>query len=201
MALSLAQCGQLLPRLPAVSCLEDRGVFHAGVNGVRIGERRFEVPHALELPRMLRAVVPFVRAGVAFVHEFVALGLRAAVGAAQFLWSAAGRLPGLAAVVGALDDLAEPAAGLRRVNAIRVHRRAFEMVDFPAREMRSGHVPLFAFAVRGENESSFFCANQHTYFAHKSPVFICLSGEGQLAMCAAAAFNFLMSIFFICSMA
>ena len=56
-----AQAGQLVPGLAAVGRAEDRGVFHAGVDGVGIGQRRFEVPDALELPGMLRAVVPLVR--------------------------------------------------------------------------------------------------------------------------------------------
>ena len=89
-----------LPGLPAVGRAEQRGVLDAGVDGVRIGQRRLEVPDALELPRVRRAVVPLVRAGHAVVGELVA-----------------DRLPGLAAVVGALDHLAEPAAGLRRVDA------------------------------------------------------------------------------------
>lgn len=53
---------------------------------------------ALELPWVLRAVVPLVSAGNAVVLELIAN------------W-----LPCLAAIVGALDHLADPAAGLRRV--------------------------------------------------------------------------------------
>src|SRR2546430_11916929 len=51
-------------------------------HGVRIGERRLEVPDALELPGMLRAVVELVRgewlAGLRrrVVDEFVALASR-----------------------------------------------------------------------------------------------------------------------------
>ena len=100
-----AQSGQLLPRLSAVGRAEQGGVFNAGVDRVRIGQRRFEMPDALELPGMRRAVVPLVRAGNAVVCELVA-----------------DRLPGLAAVVGALDDLSEPAAGLRRIQPVRDRR-------------------------------------------------------------------------------
>ena len=89
----LAQAGQFVPVLPAVGRLEQRGVFDAGVDRVGIGQRGLEVPDALELPRMRRAVVPLVGAGHAVVGELVA-----------------DRLPGLAAVVRALDHLAEPAA-------------------------------------------------------------------------------------------
>ena len=89
------------------------------------------MPDALELPRVRRAVVPLVRAGHAVVGELVA-----------------DRLPGLAAVVGALDELAEPAAGLRRVDAVRIDRRPLEVVDLPAGEVGAAHVPPVALAVR-----------------------------------------------------
>src|SRR5467141_265670 len=74
-----AQTGELLPGGAAVTRAKQRGVFHPGIHGVRIGERGLEVPDALELPGMLGAVVPLVRgeglAGVGrrVVHEFVAL--------------------------------------------------------------------------------------------------------------------------------
>ena len=84
---------------------------------------------------MLRAVVPLVRAGDAVVDELVA-----------------DRLPGLAAVVGALDHLPEPAAGLRRIEPVRVNGRAFEVIDLPARKVRAADVPLLALAVRGQDE-------------------------------------------------
>ena len=51
------------PGLAAVGGAEERGVFDAGVDGVGIGERGLEVPDALELPRVRRAVVPLVGAG------------------------------------------------------------------------------------------------------------------------------------------
>ena len=111
------------PRKPASSCqfcppsvdLEQRGILDAGVDGVGIGQRRLEMPDALELPGMRRAVVPLVRAGNAVVVELVA-----------------DRLPGLAAVVGALDQLAEPAAGLRRIESIRIDGRSLDVVNLPA---------------------------------------------------------------------
>src|SRR5439155_8972499 len=114
----IAQSGEFLPVLSAVSRAEQGGVFHAGVRGIRIGQRWFEMPDALELPGVRRAVVPQVRAGGAVVDELVA-----------------DRLPRLAAVVGPLDHLAEPAAGLRRVQPVRVGRRALQVVDLPALEV------------------------------------------------------------------
>ena len=97
-----AQSGEFLPRLPAVGRAEQGGVFHPGVDGVRIGQRGFEMPDALELPGVLRAVVPLVR-GEGFagfrrsvVDEFVALAGRHAAGRGRHL--ASGRLPRLAAV-------------------------------------------------------------------------------------------------------
>src|SRR3989454_4604626 len=76
------------------------------------------MPDALELPGMLRAVVPLVRgegfAGVRrrVVDELVALAGRHAV--RRLRHSTPGRLPRLAAVARALDDLSEPPARLRR---------------------------------------------------------------------------------------
>jgi len=56
-----AQAGELLPRLAAVGRAEQPRVLHPGVRRVGIGERRLEVPDALELPGVLGAVVKLVR--------------------------------------------------------------------------------------------------------------------------------------------
>ena len=144
-----AQPGELLPGLPAVGRAEQGGVFDPGVDRVRIGQRRLEMPDALELPGVRRAVVPLVGAGDAVVDELVA-----------------DRLPGLAAVVGALDHLPEPAAGLRRVQPVRVGGRALEVVDLPAREVRAADVPLLALAVRRQDERALARADQYSYPAH-----------------------------------
>ena len=98
-----AQPGQLAPGLPAVGGLEQPGVLHPGVDRVRVVERRLQMPHPGELPRVRRAVVPLMRARLTVVAEVVA-----------------DRLPARAAVVRALDQLAEPAAALRRVQPVRV---------------------------------------------------------------------------------
>src|SRR6185437_13510755 len=90
-----AQPGELLPALGAVRRAKEASILDAGEYGVRVGERRLEVPDPLELPRVRRAVVPLVRAGDAVVGEILAH-----------------RLPGLATVVRSLDQLAEPATGL-----------------------------------------------------------------------------------------
>jgi len=133
-----AEAGDLVPVLAAVGAAEDGGVFDSGVDGVGIGERGLEVPDALELPRMCGAVVPLVSAGNAFVGELVAY------------W-----VPCLAAVVGALDDLAEPATGLGGVDAIGINRRALEVIHLPACEVGAADVPLFPLAVGGEDEGAF----------------------------------------------
>ena len=85
-----AKAGKFLPGLAAVGGCEQRGVFHTGVDRVRIGERRFEMPDALEFPGMLRAVVPLMRgerlAGFrrSVVDELVALARRRAAGLRHF---------------------------------------------------------------------------------------------------------------------
>src|SRR5207248_11707062 len=83
----IAEPRQLLPCVATVGRAEERRVLDAGEHRVRIGQRRLEMPHPRELPGMLRPVVPLVRARNALVRELVA-----------------DRLPGLAAVVRALDD-------------------------------------------------------------------------------------------------
>src|SRR5262249_52776579 len=119
-----AQPGQLLPRLPAVGRTEQGGVLDTGVDRVGVGQRGLEAPYARELPRMRRSVVPEVRPSGTVVEELVPH-----------------RLPRLAAVVRALDDLPEPTAGLRGVQAIRVDGRSLEVIDLPAAEVRAAHVP------------------------------------------------------------
>ena len=168
-----AQPGQLVPRLAAVGRAEQGGVFDAGVDGVRIGQRRLEMPDALELPGMLRAVVPLVRGeglagfGRRVVDELVALALGHAVrSGGRLAGRCSGLVPRLAAVVGALDDLPEPAAGLRRIQPVRVNGRSLEVVDLPARKVRTTDVPPFALAVRRQDERALAGANQYSYLAH-----------------------------------
>ncbi len=150
----LAQAGELLPRLPAVGRTEQGGVLDAGVDGVGIGQRRLEVPDALELPGAGRAVVPLVGAGDAVVDELVPH-----------------RLPRLAAVVGALDLLPEPAARLRRVEPIRVGGRSLEVVHLPAREVGTADVPPLALSIRSQDERALLRADENPYSAHASAPF------------------------------
>ena len=145
------QPGQLVPALAAVGGAEERRVLDARVHGVGIGGRGLEVPYPRELPGMRGAVVPLVRAGGAVVDELVA-----------------DRLPALAAVARALDDLAEPAAGLGGVEALRIRRRALEMIDLPAPEVRTAHVPALAPPVRRQDERALARADQYPYAAHAS---------------------------------
>src|SRR5437879_13798738 len=102
------------------------------------------MPHALELPGVLGAVVPLVR-GERFarwrrgvVDELVALAFGHLAGRRRH--AAAGRLPRLAAVARALDDLAEPPAGLRRGEAIGIGRSSLRVIEFPAREVLAAHL-------------------------------------------------------------
>src|SRR5436305_1831056 len=166
-----AQPGKLVPAGAAVLGLEQRRILGAGVDGVGIRVRRLEVPHPFELPRPLRAVVLLLRRqrlaglGRGVVDELVALPFRRPVG--RFLEGASRRLPGLAAVVRALDDLPEPAARLRAVDPVRIGWRSFEVIDFPARETRSRHFPLVALAIRVQDERAFARADEDPYLAHR----------------------------------
>src|SRR5262245_30733726 len=124
------------------------------------------MPDTFELPGMLRAIVPLMRgerlSGFRgrIVDELVALALRHALRRRRRF---AGRRPGLmprfAAVVRTLDDLPEPAAGLRGVNPVRIDRRAFQMVDLPASKVGSADIPILAFAVRCQDECPLACTH------------------------------------------
>src|SRR5258705_3921443 len=126
-----AESGKLQPRLSSISCAEYCGVFHPGVNGIRIAERWFKVPDPLEFPRVRRAVIPLMSAGNAVVNKFVTY-----------------RLPRLAPVIRALDLLPEPAAGLRRIYPIRINGRAFQMVNLPTSKERAADIPPLPFPIR-----------------------------------------------------
>src|SRR5262249_37743243 len=75
-------------------------------------------------------------------------------------------VPGFAAVVRALNDLPEPAAGLRRVQPVRVSGRAFQVVDLPAAEEGTADVPAPALAVGCQDERTLTGADQDSYAAH-----------------------------------
>ena len=78
-----AEAGQFLPVLAAIGGFEQGRIFDSRVDRVRIGERRLEMPDALELPGMLRAVVKLMggeRSAGGVVHEFVALPFGHAAG-------------------------------------------------------------------------------------------------------------------------
>src|SRR5262249_48754482 len=146
-----AQPRQLVPRPAAVGGAEQRRVLDSGVDGVRIGRRRLEVPDACELPRMRRAVVPEVRAGDAVVRGLIAH-----------------RLPAPATVVGTPDQLPDPAGALRYIQPIRVGGRPLQMVDLPAAEVGPAHAPPLALAVRLEDERALPCTHQYPNAAHQS---------------------------------
>ncbi len=138
-----------MPVRPGVGRSEQGGILDAGEDGVGIGEGRLEMPDPGELPRMRRPVVPLVRARHAVVGKLVPY-----------------RLPRGAAVVGTLDQLPEPARGLRRVQPVGVCRGTLDVVDLPARKQRTLHVPALASGVGGQHESALPGAYQYTHTAH-----------------------------------
>src|SRR4029077_11022497 len=103
---------------PALACVggaEYRSVLNSGVNGFWIGERGFEMPDALELPRMLGPVVElmggerFARFLGVVIDKLVALALRRSAGpGCRFARRSARLNPSLAAIIGALNDLPKP---------------------------------------------------------------------------------------------
>src|ERR1700722_8426471 len=107
------------------------------------------MPHAFELPRMRRVVVPHMSAGDAVVHEFVS-----------------NRLPRLASVIRSLDQLPKPSAGLRSVQPVRIRWRSFHVIKLPAREVWPAYVPTLALAVRGQHKRALARAHQNSHTAH-----------------------------------
>src|SRR5437868_9026958 len=131
------------------------------------------MPASLELPRMLRPVIPHMGRerlasfGRGIVNEFVALAFGHTVGGSGRLPDRCARLePRFPAVVRALNDLSKPAAGLRRIDSIRVNWRTFDVINFPPGKMRAIDFPSFTLPVRCQNESALACPNQYSYSAH-----------------------------------
>jgi hypothetical protein len=91
---------------------------------------------------MLGAIVPLVSAGNTIIIEFVA-----------------GGFPGLSTVIGALHHLAKPAAGLRGIQPIRFNGRAFDVINFPTRKVRSVDFPSVPLPISGQNKCTFPGAN------------------------------------------
>src|SRR5256886_15403830 len=145
----LAQGRELVPALATVGGSEEGRVFGTGVDRVRVGQGWLEVPDSLELKGARRSVIPLMRAGFAVVGEL-----------------ALHRLPRLAAVIRALDHLPEPARVPRRVEPVRISRRALDVVDLPAGEVRAADIPLLAFRVRRHDERALVRANQYPNPAH-----------------------------------
>src|SRR5258708_1582465 len=109
------------------------------------------MPHTLEFPGMLRAVVPLVRrqrCATGVVGELVAVALGCASWSGRLAFRRSGLVPSLAAVIGALNNLAEPPAGLRDIQPVGIHRRSLHVIDLPARKVGTAHVPFLAFAIR-----------------------------------------------------
>ncbi len=144
-----AKSRELLPRLSAVGGPEQGGILDACIYGIGVGQRRLQMPDALELPRVGRAIVPLMRARNAGVGELVPDGF-----------------PGLSAIARSLNLLAKPAARLRGIDPAGLNGRAFHMVDLPSREMRAANVPGFACTVRFQNESAFSRSDQNPHCRH-----------------------------------
>src|SRR5437588_611552 len=77
-----------------------------------------------------------------------------------------GPVPGLAAVVGALDHLPEPATGQGGVDPVGIGGRAFHVVNLPAPEVGAADVPALALTVRRQQERAFPRPHQYPYPAH-----------------------------------
>src|SRR5436189_5591669 len=103
-----------MPRFSAVFRLEQCGIFDPCVNVIGLVKRRFQMPHTLEFPRMLRAIVPLVgrerlpSLRRAIVNELVTLALCHAVRAFQFLRTASRCVLGFTSHISELNTLYTP---------------------------------------------------------------------------------------------
>src|SRR5436305_3022521 len=99
---------------------------------------------------MLRTVIQVMRVegrGRSGIDKLVALALGHPAGSRGFARRRSRLMPGFAAVVGTLNDLAEPSAGLGGVNAIGIGGGSLEVIQLPSGKQRSIDFPLVALAV------------------------------------------------------
>src|SRR5690349_23378946 len=111
------------------------------------------------------------------VDKLIALPFGHASGTGLFARRSAWLYPSLAAIIGALNDLAKPAACLRRIYPIRVGGRALQVIHLPARKMRAADIPLLALAIRSKDKCALARSNQHPYSAHFSLLPISCKGR------------------------
>src|SRR4051812_33779105 len=171
-AVSPQSC-ELPPVLTAIFRFEQGGIFHAGINVIRIGEGGLEVPDAFEFPWVLCAVVPHMgRERLAgfrrnVISEFVALPFRHSVRRGRRLARRQSRLePGFSAIIRPLDDLPEPRAGLRGINSVRIDWRCLEVIHLPPREKRPVYLPILSLSVSRQDKCPFPRPDQNSYSAH-----------------------------------
>src|SRR5256885_2276021 len=113
-----AQSRKFAPRLAAIFGFEERGIFHTGKNRVGFRQGWLKVPDALELPRVLRAIIKLMCCqrlagfGGDIVNKFVALAFWRSALTSLFARRRSRLEPGLPAVVGTLNHLPKPPARL-----------------------------------------------------------------------------------------
>src|SRR5205809_3095869 len=108
------------------------------------------MPDSLAHPWFRRAVVELMggerlaRFSRIIVDKLITLADGHTLGCRRRLASRGTRLePRLAAIICALNNLAEPTTCLRGVKTDRSRRRSFDVVDLPTGKMRTTYVPLF----------------------------------------------------------
>src|SRR5260370_39841569 len=162
-----------MPGLAAVGRAEPRRIFRPGLNDIGFRERWLQMPNSFELPGMLCAVVPLVGrkrlAGLGgnVIDELIAFTLGHPLRRLGFFGWRPRLIPGFAAVIRSLDDLPEPAAGLRGVESIGVDGRTLQMVHLPAREMGTTNSQPLTSAARCEDERPLLGTHQNPYSAHR----------------------------------
>src|SRR5580700_240276 len=131
------------------------------------------MPHAFELPRVLRTVVKLMCGerpaafGRNIIDKLVARGSWRTWGN-RFCGLRAGLVPSSATVIGTLNQLAEPPTCLRRIDAIGIGERPLQMINLPTRKIWPADIPRVAFSICRQYERAFARTNQNPYLAHVS---------------------------------
>src|SRR6185369_7521483 len=112
------------------------------------------MPDSFELPRMGSTVIKlmgrerFACFRGSIIRKFITFTFWHSIWRGRWFTGWCARLePCLAAVIRALNDLSKPAAGLRCVDAVGIHRGTLEVIQLPSGKVRTTDVPLFTFSI------------------------------------------------------
>src|SRR5258706_15941981 len=136
------------------------------------------MPHTLEVPWMLGAVVPLVcRERLAIpgsvVSKLAAFRQGHSIGGgSRFAALESWLKPCFTTVIRSLHNLPEPSAALRCVNPVGIRRGTFQVIHFPSAKKGTLDFPLFTCGIRRKNECAFFCPDKYACGSHNKVIFL-----------------------------